>query len=61
MKFENVLERHRVLMTRNPLVVAEAQWEKLYGSNPAMEYLLLPGANSTAYERIHWQYRKTSG
>lgn len=60
MKFENVLERHRILMTRNWRAVAEAQWERLYGGDPAKEYLLLDGANSTAHERIHWQYRKSS-
>lgn len=55
MKFENVLERHRALMARNWRAVAEAQWERLYGANPAMEYLLLPGANTTAHERIIWK------
>lgn len=56
MKFENVLERHRVLLNRNWPAVAEAQVERLYGGDPAKEYLLLPGANTSAFERIHWLY-----
>lgn len=60
MKFPNVLERHRALMRKNWRALAESQFERLYGIDPKKEYLLMPGANATSHERIHWQYRKKS-